>query len=101
LCSALLILSGTLEQLLAIAAVIFVLNYISAYVAVFVLRWSAPQAERPFRAWGFPLGTAIVLAGSLAFLALSIQEDPRSAGRAALLMALSLPLHWWTQRRSR
>ena len=37
---AVLIMSGTFEQLVALCAVVFMLNYLSAYVAVFVLRAS-------------------------------------------------------------
>lgn len=98
-CVALLVLSGTLEQLVAVAAVIFVLNYMSAYVAVFVLRIREPQAERPFNALGFPLSTGVVLAGSVVFLVLTIMEDPKSAGIAAVLMSLSVPAYWWITRR--
>jgi APA family basic amino acid/polyamine antiporter len=91
--SALLVLSGTLEQLIAIAAIIFVLNYVSAYAAVFVLRWRQPKAERPFKAWGYPWTTGVVLAGSLAFLGAAIADNLAIAGFAAVLIACAAPAY--------
>jgi len=59
--AAVLIMSGTFEQIIAIAAVLFLLNYVSAYSALIVLRIKEPGLPRPYRAFGFPYTTAIVL----------------------------------------
>ncbi len=96
----LLILSGSLEQLVAVAAVLFVLNYVSAYLAVFVLRLQTPDAPRPFRAWGFPWTTGVVLLGSLVFLGLAVTEDPRSGAFAVVLIGLAAPVYLWSGRKS-
>ena len=96
---ALLILSGTLEQLIAVAAVLFVLNYVSAYSAVIVLRVRAPDLMRPFRAFGYPWTTGLVLLGSVLFLVAAIVDDPRSGAFAGLLVAVSVPVSWWMNRR--
>ena len=95
---ALLILSGTLEQLIAVAAVLFVLNYVSAYSAVIVLRIRQPAAERPFRALGYPWTTGLVLLGSVIFLVAAVVDDPRSGTFAAILIAISIPASWWISR---
>src|ERR1700736_849327 len=63
--AAALILSGTFEQIIAIAAVLFLLNYVSAYVALIVLRRREPAMSRPYRAFGYPFTTGIVLVGCL------------------------------------
>ncbi len=97
--AALLILSGTLEQLIALAAVLFVLNYVTAYSAVFVLRVREKGRERPFRAWGFPWTTGIVLLGSLLFLAAAVVDEPRSGVFAAALIGVAAPAYWWMSRR--
>ena len=52
--AAALILSGTFEQIVALAAVLFLLIYISAYAALLVLRRREPDLPRPYRAFGFP-----------------------------------------------
>ena len=96
---AVLILSGTLEQLIAVAAVLFVLNYVSAYSAVIVLRIRQPSLARPFRALGYPWTTGLVLLGSLVFLVAAVADDPRSGTFAAILIAISVPASWWISRR--
>jgi len=95
-----LILSGSFEQIVALAAVLFLLNYISAYVAVFILRWREPLHPRPYRAVGFPYTTAIVLLGSILFLIAAVIDDPRSGLIAGILMVLCVPLYLWLRTRS-
>jgi len=94
----LLVLSGSLEQLVSVAAVFFVMNFVFSYTALFTLRFREPEAERPFRAWGFPVSTGIVLIGSGVFLVLTAREDPRSAVIAAGLLLLSQPAYIWANR---
>lgn len=97
----LLILSGTLEQLIAVAAVLFVLNYVAGYAAVITLRVRERGLERPFRAWGFPWTTGLVLLGSVLFLVAAVVDDPRSGAFAALLIGIAAPASWWVSRRRR
>jgi APA family basic amino acid/polyamine antiporter len=96
---AFLILTGTFEQIGAIAATLFLLNYLSAYVAVFKLRRDEPDLLRPYRAWGYPWTTAIVIVGSLLLLAAVVASDVHSAGFAVLLIAISTPVYGWIVRR--
>jgi basic amino acid/polyamine antiporter, APA family len=94
-----LILSGTFEQIIALATVLFLVNYISAYAALFVLRRREPGLPRPYRAFGFPFTTAIVLVGSVLALIAAILEDPPSALAAGLLLATCAPIYVWIARR--
>jgi APA family basic amino acid/polyamine antiporter len=94
-----LILSGTFEQIIALATVLFLVNYISAYAALFVLRRREPTLPRPYRAFGFPFTTAIVLVGSVLALIAAAVEDPRSALAAGLLLAACAPIYAWIARR--
>ena len=94
----LLVLTGTFEQIIALAAVLFMLLYISAYCAVFVLRRREPTLPRPFRAPGFPVTTAIVLLGSVAFLVAAVIEDRRSAMIAVGFIALCSIAYVWRER---
>jgi len=97
--AALMVLSGTLEQLIALAAVLYVLNYVSAYVAVFVLRIREPALRRPFRAIGFPVTTGLVLIGSIVFLTAAVSDDPRSGGIVGALILIAAPAYAWVRRR--
>jgi APA family basic amino acid/polyamine antiporter len=95
------ILTGTFEQIIALYAVLILLLYISAFVAVFVLRRTEPGLPRPYRALGYPFSTATVLAGSVALLIAAIGEDPHSGIMAAVLLAACAPAYWWLARARR
>ena len=99
--AALLILTGTFEQIIALGVVLFMFNYISAYAAVFVLRRREPALPRPYRAFGFPFSTAVVLAGSVLYLVAAVAGDPRSAIIVAALLIASAPAYAFVKRRRR
>ena len=96
----LLVALGTFEKIVAISAVLYVALYCMAYSAVFILRRKEPDLPRPFRAWGYPWTTAIVLGGSVLFLVGAAASDPRNALYAGALLAISVPAYFW-RRRSR
>ena len=83
--------TGTFNQVIALAAFFFVANYATSFLSVFWLRRIEPRTERPYRAWGYPVTTAIVLVGSVAFLIAAIVAEPRQSGYALLLLAVSYP----------
>jgi APA family basic amino acid/polyamine antiporter len=56
---------------------------------------------RPFRAWGYPVTTALVLAGSLLFLAAAVHDDSKSAERVLALLAVAAPAYLWMRWRRR
>jgi APA family basic amino acid/polyamine antiporter len=85
--------SGTFKTLIATASVIFVVNHVFALSALFVLRRREPGLARPFRAWGYPWVTGLVLLVALAIVAGSFVGDPRHTLYAAGLIAVSLPLY--------
>ncbi len=97
--AALMIWSGSLKFLIAVAAVLFVLNYLSAYIAVFTLRRTEPATMRPFRVVGYPITTALVLVGSVAFLCATVSDDWVSTGVALGLIASAVPIYLWSRRR--
>jgi APA family basic amino acid/polyamine antiporter len=99
--SALLISSGKLDEIIGVSAIVIAATYTVNYIAVFVLRLREPQMARPFRAWGYPVTTAIVLLASGTFLVLDVRSDSRSAIRAVVLLALAGPVYGWMRRRTR
>jgi basic amino acid/polyamine antiporter, APA family len=101
LTSSAMILSGTFDQLIAVFTVLILLYYVTAFLAVFVLRRRLPQAARPYRAFGYPISTFIVLAGSVAFLVAAVTEDLRSAAMALLFLSLCIPAYAFAARARR
>ena len=92
------VLSGKFDEIVAVAAILMVVAYCVNYVAVFTLRLREPELLRPFRAWGYPWTTGIVLVGSLAFLIADVVQDPWTAVRAAVLLGIAAPVYWWMRR---
>jgi basic amino acid/polyamine antiporter, APA family len=98
--AAALIVSGTFEEIIALATVLFLLIYIATY-AVFVLRRREPDTPRPYRAFGFPFTTGIVCLGCVLVLLAAITEDPRSAAAAGGLFLACVPVYAWVAWRRR
>jgi APA family basic amino acid/polyamine antiporter len=93
-----LIASGKFDEIVGVAAVVVAASYAVNYLAVFVLRVREPELKRPFRAWGYPVSTGLVLLGSLVFLVLDVRADRGSAVRALMLLALAVPVYWYMRR---
>ena len=85
--------SGSFKTLIAVASVIFVVNHCFALTALFVLRRREPDLPRPFRAWGYPWVTAIVLLTAFGIVIGSLYSDPRHSLYAAGLIAASFPIY--------
>lgn len=90
---ALLLLSGTFERIIAICAFLFVASYAMSFLSVFVLRRREPHAPRPYRAWGHPWTTGVVLLGSIVFLGAMLAADRRGAAIVAALLVASYPTY--------
>ncbi len=88
-----LVVSGTFETVLALAAFFYVLQYATTFFSLFVLRRREPDTPRAYRAWGYPVVPAIVLFGALAFIAGNFITDRANSIRALLVIAASYPLY--------
>ena len=95
---AVIVLSGRFDDIVAVAAILMAVTYCVNYVAVIVLRVREPEMARPFRAWGYPWTTGLVLLGSAAFLIVDVRQDPMTAVRAAVLLGIAGPVYWWMRR---
>ncbi|HJQ52428.1 MAG TPA: APC family permease [Gemmatimonadaceae bacterium] len=87
------VITGTLEIVLAVTAFLFVAQYALIFLTVFVLRGREPEARRPFRAIGHPWTTGFVLALSIAFLAGAFFADTRNSIYSLILLAVSWPIY--------
>ena len=88
-----LVLSGTVDRLIAMAGFFYVANYCWSYVSLIVLRFKRPAAERPFRVPAYPVPTILALAASLAFLMGAVFSDRANSFYALLLLTASYPVH--------
>lgn len=93
LVSATFILTGSFNQVLALLAFFFVLNYAMSFISLFVLRRREPDANRPFRVPGYPYLTGVALLGAVAFLVSGFFGDRANSVRSVIILALSYPLY--------
>lgn len=99
--ASIMILTGSFNELIALFAVLILLYYIAAFLAVFTLRRRLPEASRPYRAFGYPTSTGIVLAGSVCFLLAALVEDWRSGVTALIFLSLCIPAYAFAARSRR
>lgn len=98
--SVILILTGTFNSVLALAAFFFVLQYAVSFTSLFVLRRREPDLERPYRAIGYPVIPAIVLVGALAFIVSSFVGDRDNTLKSVAVLLVSYPIYRLTIRAS-
>ncbi len=96
-----LVLSGSFDALVGIAAVLFVANYVSGFTSLFLLRRREPTLARPFKVWCYPWSNLAVLLVSSAFLIAAVVADPKDALFTLALIALACPLYFLFIRRYR
>ena len=87
------ILTGTFNTVLALCAFLYVVGYLLSFLSVFALRRKEPDTPRPFRVPGFPVTTAVVVVGSVAFLAGALVLDWGNSWKSLVLLALSAPVY--------
>ena len=95
-----LVLSAKADALVNYTGFAIVLFSGIAVVALFVLRAREPNAERPFRAWGYPVAPAIYAITSAAILINGLYRNPGPTGAGALIILAGVPLYLLFRRRS-
>ncbi len=88
-----LVLTGTVQIVIAVTAFFFVAQYALVFLSLFILRRREPDAPRPYRAKGHPWTTGLVLVFSVAFLIAAVTTDTRNSVYSLLLLALSWPVY--------
>jgi APA family basic amino acid/polyamine antiporter len=94
----LLALSGSFDWLTDCAMFSLWLFYGLAGSAVFVLRRTRPQAERPYRTWGYPVVPLLFLAMTVWVLVNALQTAPVQSMVGIGITALGLPAYaYWSR----
>jgi APA family basic amino acid/polyamine antiporter len=85
---------GNLLDYVISAALIF---YILTIAGVFRLRRTRPDAERPYRAFGYPIVPALYIAGATAILVVLFVYRPATTWPGLLIVTLGLPVYFMTR----
>ena len=99
--SAVLALTGTYEQLFTYVMFSSILLHMVGAIGLFRLRRTRPDHPRPYRVWGYPWVPGIFILASTAFVVNTLVEFPTESFAGLGLLALGLPVYWYSKRQSR
>jgi len=91
--SSVLVLCGSLSQLVSYTGFAVVLFSGIAVAALFVLRRREPSVERPFRAWGYPLAPAVFVLTSGVMLLNEVWRNPVPSMAGLAIIGLGVPVY--------
>lgn len=81
------------------AALIF---YVLTIMGVFVLRKKRPDAERPYRAFGYPVVPLLYILLALTILFVLLFYKTETAGWSLVIVVLGLPVYWlWSRQKEK
>ena len=88
-------LSGKYGQLLDMISFVVVLFYILTIIGIFILRKKRPDAERPYKAFGYPVLPIIYILMGLAFCILLIIYKPQFTWPGLIIVLAGIPLYYF------
>ena len=98
--SGLLVLTGTFDQLVEYTGFAVVLFAGVAVTALFVIRRREPNADRPFKAWGYPTAPLVFSASSLLLVLNAMWRSPETSLAGLSIIAAGVPMYFLFWRRS-
>lgn len=87
-------LSGNYGQLLDMISFVVVMFYILTIIGIFILRKKRPDAERPYKAVGYPFLPIIYILMGTAFCLLLIIYKPEFTWPGLIIVLLGVPLYY-------
>jgi len=92
-------LSGEYDTLTDYAIFALTLFYALVAASIFFFRKREPDAERPYRTWGYPVVPVLFLIVSTALIIMTIRNSPRQSAIGLGLILLGLPVYFLLDRR--
>jgi basic amino acid/polyamine antiporter, APA family len=79
------------------AALLF---YVLTIAGIFVLRRRRPDAERPYKAFGYPLVPLLYIVAATGIMVVLLLYETQTAGMGMVIVLLGLPVYWLWRRRN-
>jgi APA family basic amino acid/polyamine antiporter len=92
-------LSGKYGDLLNMVSFVVVMFYMLTIVGIFILRKRRPDAERPYKAFGYPVLPIIYIAMGITFCALLIIYKPAYTWPGLIITLVGIPIYFLLQRK--
>jgi len=87
-------LSGKYGDLLDMVSFVVVLFYVLTIIGIFILRKKRPDADRPYKAFGYPVLPAIYILMGIAFCILLIIYKREYTWPGLIIVLLGIPLYY-------
>jgi len=87
--------SGKFGDLLTYATFASLLFYILTIFGVFILRKKEPDAERPYKAFGYPVVPALYIVVTTAICGILLVYDTFNTGLGLCIVALGIPVYYF------
>jgi APA family basic amino acid/polyamine antiporter len=98
LVASILCLSGTYGNLLDMISFVVVMFYVLTIYGIFILRKKRPDAERPYKAFGYPLLPAIYIVMGLSFCGLLLRYKPEYTWPGLVIVLIGVPIYYIANR---
>jgi APA family basic amino acid/polyamine antiporter len=92
--ASILCLSGKYGDLLNMVSFVVVIFYVLTILGIFILRRKRPDAERPYRAFGYPVLPVIYIILGVAFCLLLIKYKPDYTWPGLIIVLIGIPLYF-------
>ena len=90
----LLCMSGKYGDLLDMVSFVVVIFYVLTIAGIFILRKKRPDAERPYKAFGYPILPAIYILMGITFCVLLIIYKPQFTWPGLIIVLIGIPLYY-------
>lgn len=90
-------LTGKYGDLLDFVMIIVVIFYILTIYGIFILRKKLPNAERPYKAFGYPILPLIYIILAAAFCFFLLKDRTSTCGWGVLIMLAGIPVYYLTK----
>ena len=97
----LLLLGGNFRQFFSLAIFAEWLFYMIAGSTVFVFRQREPEADRPYRVWGYPVVPALFVGVSALLLYFTFKDNLPNSAYGTLAILAGIPVFYWFARHKR
>src|SRR6187401_2944871 len=86
--------SGKYGQLLDMISFVVVIFYVMTILGIFILRKKRPDAERPYKSFGYPILPALYIIMGIAFCSLLIFYKPQFTWPGLIIALAGIPLYY-------